>query len=276
MGKIDKVERAIARLQAFEPEDGYHLAFSGGKDSVTILALADMSGVKYDAHFALTTVDPPELVQFVKSQDNVQIHRPRETMWQLIIRKKVPPTRLMRYCCSELKEIHGNNRTVITGIRWAESKARKSRAIAEIQRKKKADSIMLYNDNDMSRRIMENCQIKGKRIINPIIDWTTGDVWEFLTGFGIPYCGLYDEGFSRLGCIGCPLASTPIRYFEFARWPKYQNAYICTFQKMIQNRKETGMDCGNWKTGEAVFNWWMRGDTIAVPSIGQTIMEIEP
>lgn len=59
----DKVEVAIDRLKSFEPEEGYHLAFSGGKDSVVIKALADMAQVKYDAHYNLTSVDPPELVQ---------------------------------------------------------------------------------------------------------------------------------------------------------------------------------------------------------------------
>lgn len=62
----DKVEVAIERLRAFEPLEGYHLAFSGGKDSVVIKALADMAGVKYDAHYSVSSVDPPELVQFVK------------------------------------------------------------------------------------------------------------------------------------------------------------------------------------------------------------------
>lgn len=48
---MDKVETAIKRLQTFEPPEGYYLCFSGGKDSVAIKALADMAGVKYDAHY---------------------------------------------------------------------------------------------------------------------------------------------------------------------------------------------------------------------------------
>lgn len=66
MSGLDKVETAIKRLQTFEPPEGYYLAFSGGKDSAVIKALADMAGVKYDAHYNLTSVDPPELVKFIK------------------------------------------------------------------------------------------------------------------------------------------------------------------------------------------------------------------
>lgn len=123
----DKVEVAIDRLKSFEPPEGYYLAFSGGKDSVVIKALADMAGVKYDAHYNLTSVDPPELVSFIKTFDDVIIERPKDkdgnqiTMWNLIPKKKFPPTRIARYCCEALKEHGGDGRMTITGVRWAES-----------------------------------------------------------------------------------------------------------------------------------------------------------
>ena len=127
----DKVQVAIDRLRTFEPPEGYYLAFSGGKDSVVIKALADMAGVKYDAHYTLTSVDPPELVRFIKTFDDVSIDRPLDkdgnqiTMWNLIPRKKMPPTQLIRYCCAELKEEQSNGRMTITGVRWAESSNRR-------------------------------------------------------------------------------------------------------------------------------------------------------
>ena len=46
-------------------------------------------------------------------------------MRKLIVKKQFPPTRLMRYCCEELKEINGQYRVVVTGVRWAESRNRK-------------------------------------------------------------------------------------------------------------------------------------------------------
>lgn len=128
----DKVDKAIMRLQAYEPPEGYWLCFSGGKDSVVIKALADMAGVKYDAHYRVTSVDPPELVRFIKKEyPEVEWDYPRDkdgnriSMWTLIPQKKMPPTRIMRYCCAVLKESGGKGRLKITGVRWAESNRRK-------------------------------------------------------------------------------------------------------------------------------------------------------
>ena len=130
----DKVDKAIMRLQAYEPPEGYYLCFSGGKDSVVIKALADMAGVKYDAHYCVTSVDPPELVQFIKGHhSDVVFEYPRysdgtrATMWNLIPKKKMPPTRIVRYCCKALKEENGGKgRLKVTGVRWDESANRKN------------------------------------------------------------------------------------------------------------------------------------------------------
>jgi phosphoadenosine phosphosulfate reductase len=125
--KVDKVQTAINRLQAFEPEEGYYLAFSGGKDSVCIKALADLAGVKYDAHYNATTVDPPELVRFIREHHtDVEIVKPDIPMRKLIVQKRIPPTRLVRYCCAHYKEKHGEDRVTLTGTRWAESSNRRN------------------------------------------------------------------------------------------------------------------------------------------------------
>lgn len=125
--KVDKVQTAINRLQAFEPEEGYYLAFSGGKDSTCIKALADQAGVKYDAHYNATTVDPPELVRFIREHHpDVEIVKPDIPMRKLIVQKRMPPTRLVRYCCAYYKEKHGQDRVTLTGTRWAESSNRRN------------------------------------------------------------------------------------------------------------------------------------------------------
>ena len=106
-----KEANAICLLQCFEDAalwyqpEGYYLAFSGGKDSVVIYTLAKMAGVKFEAHYHLTTVDPPELVRFIKREyPQVKVDRPELSMWELIIKKRIPPTRKVRYCCEALKE----------------------------------------------------------------------------------------------------------------------------------------------------------------------------
>ncbi len=132
-GTEDKVANSIEALQSFEPPEGYYVAFSGGKDSVVVKALCDMAGVKYDAHYSVTSVDPPELVQFIKEYyPDVIREIPRDdqgnaiTMWSLIPQKMYPPTRLARYCCEALKEAGGYGRFTVTGVRWAESRNRKN------------------------------------------------------------------------------------------------------------------------------------------------------
>ena len=254
----NKVEVAIERLKLFEPPEGYYLAFSGGKDSVVIKALADMAGVKYDAHYSHTSVDPPELIRFIKDvHPDVIIEYPRYkdgtriTMWNLIPKKKIPPTRMVRYCCEKLKETGGNGRFCITGVRWDESVRRKSaRAGLEIEKGEKTRD--RYDpDNPPDEHLYRMCPTKGKHILNPIIDWTTEEVWEFIDRFDVPYCKLYDEGCTRLGCIGCPMTAKQSE--ELEKYPKYKQAYIRAFDRMLQLNDRTY----SWDNGEDVMNWWI-------------------
>lgn len=273
----DKVQVAVDRLKLYEPEEGYYLAFSGGKDSVVIKALADMAEVKYDAHYRVTSVDPPELVQFIKKEHpDVIMERPLDkdgnqiTMWNLIPRKRMPPTRLIRYCCQYLKEDGGNGRMTITGVRWAESSNRKrnhgpvtvykgkKKVVEELKESgnfKAAErgGCILTNDNDEGRKMVEQCYKLAKTVVNPIIDWTDEDVWEFIHEYNIPYCSLYDEGFKRLGCIGCPMSHH--QEAEFARWPKYKEAYLRAFKRMLEAGNPELMT--NWENEEDVMKWWI-------------------
>ena len=111
--------------------------------------------------------------------------------------------------------------------------------------------MVLNNDNEQARKLIEQCYQRNKTVINPIIDWTNEDVWEFIHEYEVPYCKLYDEGYKRLGCIGCPMSSHHGE--EFERYPKYKQAYIRAFDRMLGNlERET-----DWKTGEEVYNWWV-------------------
>ena len=125
----EKERRAIENLRAFEPQsEPYYLCYSGGKDSDCIRILAELAGVKHDIVHNLTTVDAPETVYYVRSIPNVIIEEPEKSMWQLIPDNLMPPTRLVRYCCEELKERGGLGRLKITGVRKAESRARAERS----------------------------------------------------------------------------------------------------------------------------------------------------
>lgn len=279
---IEKVRTSIERLKAFEPDEGYFLAYSGGKDSDCIKMIADLAGVKYEAVHNLTTVDAPETVRYVKSQPDVRINQSRDrdgkpvTMWNLIVRKGTPPLRISRYCCSELKEPNGAGRIVVTGVRWAESSRRKEQSdVVKIIGKPKATEklaeelginyrvtnlggIVLNDDNDENRRMVEHCYRTRKTMVNPIVDWTDEEVWEFLHHYGCRSNPLYECGFKRIGCIGCPMASRQQRLSEFDRYPAYRKAYIHAFDKMLEKRRTDGKEAV-WNDGQEVFDWWING-----------------
>lgn len=274
--RIDKVQRSIERIKSFEPSGGgYFLGFSGGKDSIVIKRLADMAGVRYDAHYHITTVDPPELTRFIREKyPDVIFDRPELSMRQLIIKKKMPPTRLNRYCCEKLKEVNGTGRVVMTGARWSESQNRKkNQGMVVIFDGRRASEtadqegvsyktnqhggLVMNEDNDPARRTVELCYRTNKTLVNPIIDWTDDDVWQFIHAENIPYCGLYDEGFTRIGCIGCPYASGEKRKNDFERWPVFYRVYLRAFEDMLKARKEAGLDNKTWENAEDVMRWWL-------------------
>ena len=245
------------------------ITYSGGKDSDVLLHLAEISGIPFEVLHSLTTADAPETVRHVYDtfkrlegkgikctvDKHVQPDGTRTTMWNLIPRKLMPPTRLRRYCCDALKEGGGKDRLIATGVRWAESTARKRRGGLEVLTSKPQNKLILSNDNDENRRLFETCQLKGKRVVNPIVDWKTADIWDYVGAEKIPINPLYCEGFRRVGCVGCPMASKA-RTMEFARYPRIKAAYIRAFDQMLEERRNRSLPC-QWETGIDVFHWWM-------------------
>lgn len=260
-GVRDRVKIAIARLQSFEPKDGYYLAFSGGKDSQCIYHLAKEAGVRFDAHYNLTTLDPPELVYFIRENyPDVMVDKPEMSMWRLIAENGLP-TRTRRWCCSILKEHGGEGRISVTGVRWEESVQRSHRKPFEIVTLKKEDK-KLFNDNDEDRRLFETCMQKGKRVINPIIDWELEDVWGYIKSRGLKYCKLYDEGWTRIGCIGCPMSGEN-RIFHFEKYPKYLENYKRAIMKFLPKYIEKCRVNGKkimGQTADQMMHWWVYGD----------------
>ena len=278
---MDLEQKAIERLQTASEMSLAHYGLplvvttSGGKDSSVCVELARRAGIPFEVQHNHTSVDAPETVRFVRSEFKrledlgikCTINYPtykgeRVTMWSLIPQKSLPPTRLARYCCSVLKEGGGKGRFITTGVRWAESARRKNnRGIYENFADTKSEKkVILNNDNDDKRLLFENCKLKAKRIVNPIIDWKDDDVWDFLDSSKITVNPLYQERFCRIGCVGCPMAGKKRREIEFKRWPKYKDMYMRAFDKMLKARESRGNS--NWTGTRAVdvFNWWMGYD----------------
>lgn len=291
----EKEQRAIEALKLFEPEDEpYYLCYSGGKDSDCIRILAQLAGVEYEIVHNLTTVDAPETIHYIKSIPNVIINKARyadgthKTMWNLIPKKGMPPSRLMRYCCAELKEQGGKGRLKITGVRSDESRNRAENGgeIKIIGKPKSTQKfledeninfhltnqggVVLNFDNANSRRAIEHCFRTTSTMINPILDWTENEVWEFLHHYGCYGNPLYQCGKSRIGCIGCPMQGKKGMRKEFRKYPKYYYNYIRAFDKMVKAINDSGRKTTSWSSGEEVMRWWV-SDVTEIQ--GQTLFD---
>ena len=280
-----KVKVAIERFKAFEQDEPYYVCYSGGKDSDVIRILAELSGVKYELHHNLTSVDAPETIQYIKSIPDVIIDVPHDkngdriSMWSLIEKKGMPPTRLMRFCCSELKERGGYGFDKVTGVRAVESISRaKNAGMVKIIGKpvtvqKQAEilqadidinpkgGIVMNMDNSPNRRLVEHCYRTTLTMLNPIIDWSDSDVWEFLHYYGCKSNPLYQSHCKRIGCIGCPLGGNKSQMREFAIYPAYKKLYIRAFDRMLDRYRDIRQYKLNWQTGQDVFDWWAGTDS---------------
>lgn len=275
---MDLEQKAFERLRlGAEMSKQYYdapliICYSGGKDSDVLIQLAINSGIDFEVLHNHTTADAPETVrhirdtfkrlelQGVKCIVEYPVYKGKRTsMWDLMPQKMIPPTRLIRYCCSILKEKGGQHRAIATGVRWSESRARSKRGVYEDINRNKDKKIIINNDNDDKRRLFERCEKQAKTVVNPVIDWQEQDVWDYLKDNKTPCNPLYCE-FSRIGCIGCPMASKS-RYAEFRRYPAYEQMYIHAFDRMLEVRRQKGKAAKmKWQNGYDVFRWWMEED----------------
>ena len=261
--EVSKINTAYERFRwaAKEAERLFDMPlvvqYSGGKDSDVILQLAKESGAPFRVTHNLTTADPPDNVYYIRRvfaalrEEGIdcRINVPRRSLWKIMRETLVIPSRIMRVCCSELKDRKiADAPYIVTGVRWAESAGRRAKsgiamvysARARGVEEKAAAAWLLTTDDASSRRLFEQCQMRGVRVLNPIIDWSDDDVWSYLHSRGIEGNPLYKEGWTRIGCVGCPLAGRRAREIAFARYPKLYKAWRDAIAYVIARRKEMG------------------------------------
>ena len=294
MAKIEKSKETL-RLAAEMSEHYYQepivICYSGGKDSDVILRLAMdcLKPEQFEVLHSITTVDSPVTNRYVnevyKELESKGIKCSKSiamgsdgkptNMWKLIPEKKMPPTRIVRYCCKVLKETATPNRIAVLGVREDESTKRKGRNAFGVRggHTAKLHFFSLEHTAEVHREALEkekepngtvwDCTIikvmrdKQDTVVSPIYEWSDNDVWDYLKWGGWNYNPMYDMGYHRVGCIGCPMATYRQKMKEFADFPTYKQHYIKAFDEMLERNPKAKRD---WKTGEDVFNWWIERD----------------
>lgn len=254
----DKVERSIELLKMYQPKDRpYYGCFSGGKDSCVIKEIARLGNINVIWHYNVTTIDPPELCRFIKREHpDVIWEKPRVPFFKLA-EKRGFPTRRQRWCCEELKESKTPiGEIMIFGVRASES-ARRAKAWKEV-----------------TAHTRTACYV-----ISPIIDWTDSEVWQFIKSQGIPYCELYDQGFKRLGCVGCPMSSN--RKNELIRWPHFYRAWKRMFNTVWNNRQGSIQRDGklwfgnrHFEDSDEMFDWYLSNQGVPKDDECQGILDM--
>lgn len=256
--ELNKIDTAIQTIQKAESlalkyqDHGFHLAFSGGKDSMVIYELCKMAGVKFRPVMQVTTLDPPELMKFVrKNYPDVIMERPEINFYKLIVKYQSLPTMMRRFCCKELKEQSGGSTVTIIGIRKAESNKRAKRNELEISGHKYSNSLDQFNIDNKDQILC----IKGKDkiLLSPIIDWTNSDVWNFIRNRKMEYCELYDQGYYRIGCMFCPNCTVKSKQRDRRNYPGVERQIKKSIAELCAKGKYADF---NYDIDE-IFNWWI-------------------
>jgi len=212
-----KEEEAIRFIREHEPKFGYVLGFSGGKDSIVLYDLAKKSGVKFNAYYCATGIEPT-VAKFIRSDyPEIKWLRPSKSFWYLIPRKGFP-TKFARWCCDRIRKEPftrlQNNTVRLMGIRYEESPHKRG----------------LRHNPDYNEKLKW-------WTVKPLFNWKEWEIWDYIDKNNLRYCSLYDEGFHRVGCVVCPFLTYRQLMLNKERWPQTFNMFEKCMKKLWDDRE---------------------------------------
>lgn len=260
----EKIEKSIALIKRAEklamkmqPEMGFHVGFSGGKDSQCVLELVKMAGVRYHVVYNVTTIDLADNVRFIKEHyPEVQFSVPEKSFMKLV-EKKGLPTMGKRWCCAVYKEKAGAGSVVLTGIRKEESlKRAEYKPVTKWAKRKESRKVM--NLDEMEDNEFRCVGGRDKIMVYPLLEWTEKDVWEFHKLRNIPLNPCYVT-YQRVGCIFCPFArARDIRKYCVSH-PKLKKVLISALDEY--RRKKEGRR--ELLSADDYFEWWLTHESLS-------------
>jgi len=212
------------------PKEKAVVSFSGGKDSLVALHLAQRVGIK-KAVFSDTTIESQDTIDYIKEVSitlgvKIDIAKPKKSFWELLPIFG-PPSINHRWCCPTIKYPQLNEYAKKQGVLYYITGLRRNESIIRMNYAK-------VSKNPMMPHVIQ---------INPIIDWTSEEVWEYIKKHELPIPPSYKKGLSRNGCVVCPYKSPKelnmLKKIEPEIWSKFEEFLIMYANMLgIHNKKE--------------------------------------
>lgn len=257
----EKTELAVGLLRGWEamaltrdPTMGYWGCDSGGKDSGTIRKLAELAGVKVTWHHQVTGIDPPEVIEFIQEEHPETIlERDSEDVLESIAKGRCARLEDVGWCCRAVKGRGGLGTVKITGVRREEQST---------------FGLPWLEFQGVGWMVGGGVASFASWMVNPLVFWTAKDVWEFHRCECLAYCKLYDEGFERVGCVGCPMVGRDCTRRAFGRWPEIEKGWAQAFEGLWKRKRGTKVASGRYKGAEwpgvpriegwgELWEWWV-------------------
>lgn len=224
--------------------DFFKVAFSGGKDSVTLLDIVEKAIPERDYYvvFSDTTMEYPETydviaeiqqkcesegVKFITAKSHIhsldswrEFGPPsRKLRWCHMVHKIVPSTLLVRELSGKTNAIYLD----FVGVRLYESSRRKHY------------EYLCYDKKQ-----------KGQYSFNTLLEWTSAEVWSYIFANNLIVHPAYKKGHARVGCIVCPMCEGRKNNVKRVQYPGLFNDYMNIVTSMYEDKTDDFFNTTRW------------------------------